>query len=64
METILASEATKVIISDKGPTMLVGEFINATGNKKLSAALKSGDMGFIREEALAHSPSWYNWREI
>ena len=33
--------------------MLIGERINATGREKLSAALKSGDMALIREEALA-----------
>lgn len=53
METRLSSQTKEVIISDKGPTMLVGERINATGRKKLSAALKSGDMALIREEALA-----------
>jgi 5-methyltetrahydrofolate--homocysteine methyltransferase len=53
VETILSSATKEVIISDGGPTMLVGERINATGKQKLSAALKAGDMGFIREEALA-----------
>lgn len=52
METILSSETKKVIISSKGPTVLVGERMNATGKEKLSAALKRGDMGPIQEEAL------------
>lgn len=47
-ETILSSETKKVIISDKGATVLVGERINAPGKEKLSTVL-------IREEALAQA---------
>lgn len=52
METVLLGERKRVTISDEGPTVLVGERINATGKEKLSAALKRGDMGPIQEEAL------------
>lgn len=53
METRLSSATKEVVISDKGPTILIGERINPTGKKKMSAALKSGDLGFICKEALA-----------
>ncbi|MFC1992741.1 dihydropteroate synthase [Chloroflexota bacterium] len=53
METKLSSKTKEVIISDKGPTMLVGERINVTGKKKLSAALRAGDMDLVLKEALA-----------
>ena len=53
METLLSSETKKVIISHKGPMVLVGEQINPTGKEKLIAALKTGDLAPIREEALA-----------
>ncbi|MBA7651277.1 hypothetical protein ES703_59094 [subsurface metagenome] len=49
----MSSQTKDVFISDTRPTLLVGERINATGGEKLSAALKSGDMELIRQEALA-----------
>ncbi len=52
METRLWSKTKEVVISDKGPTILVGERINPTGKQKLSAALKETDMKLICEEAV------------
>jgi len=53
METRLSGINKDVIISDTEPTVLIGERINATGKKKLSAALKAEDMELVRKEALA-----------
>ncbi len=52
METIVSSATKKVIISDTRPTVLIGERINPTGKKKLTAALQAGDMEMVRREAL------------
>jgi 5-methyltetrahydrofolate--homocysteine methyltransferase len=53
METKVASASKEVIISDKQPTVLIGERINPTGKEKLTEALKAGDMEIVRKEALA-----------
>ena len=53
METRVSSAAREVIISDKRPTVLIGERINPTGKKKLAAALQAGDLGLVCQEALA-----------
>ncbi len=52
METRVSSATREVIISDKQPTVLIGERINPTGKKKLAAALLAGDLDIIRQEAL------------
>lgn len=53
METRVSSGTREVLISDKGPMVLVGERINATGKREMSAALAIGDMELVRKEALA-----------
>jgi 5-methyltetrahydrofolate--homocysteine methyltransferase len=53
VETRVSSVAKEVIIGDEQPTVLIGERINPTGKKRLAAALQAGDLGFVREEALA-----------
>jgi 5-methyltetrahydrofolate--homocysteine methyltransferase len=53
METKISSAQREVVISDSGPTILIGERINPTGKKKLAAALKAGDFDVIRQEAIA-----------
>jgi 5-methyltetrahydrofolate--homocysteine methyltransferase len=53
METILIGTSKKVVISDDRPTVIIGERINPTGKKKLSAALVEGDLSVVRQEALA-----------
>ena len=52
METRLSSATSEIVISDKGPTVLIGERINPTGKRKMREELKTGDMGIIRKEAL------------
>lgn len=52
METKLSSTKKEVIISIDRPTMLIGERINPTGRKKLTEALKSGDLEIVRKEAI------------
>jgi len=53
METRVSSATKEVLISGKGPTVLIGERINPSGKKKLAEALKTGNLDFIRQEALA-----------
>ena len=52
METKVSSDKKEVIISIDRPTMLIGERINPTGRKKLSEALKAGDLEIVRREAM------------
>jgi 5-methyltetrahydrofolate--homocysteine methyltransferase len=53
MKTIVSSEKKEVFIGDELPTVLIGERINPTGKKKLSAALQAGDLEMVRREALS-----------
>jgi len=53
METILVGTGNKVVISDDRPTVIIGERINPTGKKRLSAALAEGDLKIVHDEALA-----------
>jgi 5-methyltetrahydrofolate--homocysteine methyltransferase len=52
METKLSSSSKEVIIGVGRPTVLIGERINPTGKKKLTAALQTGDMEPVKREAL------------
>ncbi|MBE0481212.1 MAG: dihydropteroate synthase [Dehalococcoidia bacterium] len=52
METVLISPKKKAVIAGSRPTVLIGERINPTGKKKLTAALQAGDMDIVRQEAL------------
>jgi len=53
LDTTVSTEKQVVVISDKGPTVLLGERINPSGKKKLAEALKSGDFGYAVKEAVA-----------
>jgi 5-methyltetrahydrofolate--homocysteine methyltransferase len=53
METTLVGTGKKVVIGADRPTILIGERINPTGKKKLSAALVQGDLNVVHKEALA-----------
>jgi 5-methyltetrahydrofolate--homocysteine methyltransferase len=53
MKTVLKGTKKQVVIGDGLPTVLLGERINPTGKKKLAAALVSGDLEVVRQEALA-----------
>jgi len=53
MTTTVSSTAKKVLIGFDQPTVLIGERINPTGRKKLIAALQAGNLGVLREEAIA-----------
>jgi len=53
METILKSAKKTVVISPERPTVLIGERINPTGRKRLSAALEEGNLEMVRLEAEA-----------
>ena len=44
MKTKLSSATKEVIIGDELPTVLIGERINPTGKKKMTAALEAGDL--------------------
>ncbi len=51
MKTTVSSATNEVTINDQGPTVLIGERINPTGKKKLSAALQAGELESLRELA-------------
>jgi 5-methyltetrahydrofolate--homocysteine methyltransferase len=51
METLVSSTTQEVVISYAKPTVLIGERINPTGKKKLSAALLAGDLEVARQMA-------------
>jgi len=53
MKTRLSSATKEVIIGDELPTIIIGERINPTGKKKMTAALEAGDLDVVRKEALA-----------
>lgn len=53
METRVSSATREVLITDHGPTVLIGERVNPSGRKKLAEALKSGDLDMICGEAMA-----------
>lgn len=51
MQTRVSSSTREVIISDTGPTILIGERINPTGKKKLQEELLAGKLDLVRQEA-------------
>jgi len=53
METRVSSATREVVIADNQPTVLIGERINPAGKKKLSAALKAGNLEIVSREARA-----------
>ena len=55
METRVSSPTKEVIIGDVQPTVLIGERINPAGKKKLTEALKAGNLEIVRREALAQA---------
>ena len=52
METKVSSATKEVIVSYDRPAVIIGERINPTGRKKLTAALKEGDLSMLKKEAL------------
>jgi 5-methyltetrahydrofolate--homocysteine methyltransferase len=53
MKTVLKGTGKAVVIGPGLPTAILGERINPTGKKRLEAALSSGDLEIVRQEALA-----------
>jgi 5-methyltetrahydrofolate--homocysteine methyltransferase len=53
VETRVSSMTQEVIISTERPTVLIGERINPTGKKRLTAALQANDLELVRQEARA-----------
>lgn len=53
MQTILKSKTNEVKITTDGPITIIGESINPTRRKKLTAALLSGQLDYIFELATA-----------
>ena len=51
MQTILKSETREVKIDTEGPVVVIGETINPTGNKKLAAALREGNLQYVEDLA-------------
>jgi 5-methyltetrahydrofolate--homocysteine methyltransferase len=53
METRVSSATREAVISHDRPTVVIGERINPSGKKRMSEALRSGNLDIVREEALA-----------
>ena len=53
MTTVVSSASKEVTIGLDLPTRLIGERINPTGKKKLSAALLAGDLDLVRSLAMS-----------
>lgn len=53
METKITSAGKEVVIGEGRPTVLIGERINPSGRKKLSEAIKAGQLEVIGGEAQA-----------
>jgi 5-methyltetrahydrofolate--homocysteine methyltransferase len=53
LETKVSSASREVIIGEGRPTVLIGERINPSGRKKLSEALKAGQLEIVGSEAKA-----------
>lgn len=53
METQVTSSTREVIIGGDRPTVLIGERINPSGNKRLADTLRRGNLEAVRSEALA-----------
>ena len=51
MDTILKSETREVRISDESPIVIIGEKINPTGLKKLTAAFQAGNLDYVKQLA-------------
>lgn len=55
METRLFSKRKEIVISPELPTVIIGERINPTGNKRLAEELTKGEFDFLRAEAVAQA---------
>ena len=53
MKTGVSGISKEVWITDRGPTVLIGERINPSGRKRLAEALRNGDFDLIVNEAVA-----------
>lgn len=53
MQTIVRSETREVVIDTEGPFTVIGEKINPTGRKKLTAKLQEGDYEYVRNLAIS-----------
>jgi 5-methyltetrahydrofolate--homocysteine methyltransferase len=51
LKTIVSSAAKTLEISRDAPTVIIGEWINPTGRKKVLAALQDGNFDQIRQDA-------------
>src|SRR4030042_1809067 len=52
MKTGVSGVSKEVWITDRGPTVLIGERINPSGRKKMAEALRNGDFDVIVNEAV------------
>jgi 5-methyltetrahydrofolate--homocysteine methyltransferase len=56
MQTRITSSAKEVIIGDDQPTVIIGERINPSANKRLAEALKAGSIEeIVRRDAIAQA---------
>jgi 5-methyltetrahydrofolate--homocysteine methyltransferase len=53
VETTLSSSTRTVVVGPGRPVTLIGERINPTGRRRLAEEMAAGELGRVREEALA-----------
>ena len=64
METKISSATKEIIISYDRVTVLIGERINPSGKKKLTAALQAGDLEYACKEATAQVQAGANVLDV
>ncbi len=52
MQTRVSNKSREVVVSDAGPTIIIGERINPTGKKRLQQELLAGSLDLVRQEAI------------
>ncbi|QSZ27737.1 homocysteine S-methyltransferase family protein [Aceticella autotrophica] len=62
--TAVSSNTKTVFIGGSNPICIIGERINPTGKKKLSAAIKEGDINLVIEEAMAQQKAGSNVLDV
>jgi 5-methyltetrahydrofolate--homocysteine methyltransferase len=55
LKTTVSSPTQTVTISRDGPVTIIGERINPSGRKRLTASLKAGNMEVVRRDAVAQA---------
>ncbi len=63
-ETVVSSASREVVIGFDRPFCVIGERINPTGRKKLSAAMAAGDYSMVEADAVAQVAAGANMLDV